>query len=283
MSFLCFLFLMNTQNTPIGNKRKISLWLYAITVLIIFLLSFVPQLVTGTSPYTIAFTSALPPSAEHLCGTDYLGRDVLSRTIIGGRLSILIGLISRIASVVVGLTVGLMAGLSGTLLRRTIDFLIEVFLSIPALLLALALAMVLGEGSFTIFAAITVGTWAPVARFFSTRVSQLESAEFITAAKALGAGKMRIALIHIIPSLLPSLIPITSTGIATSIMLESTLSFLGLGGAKTLFELPSWGLLIQEGSRVIFDAPWMLIPPSIFLSITILCFNRIGDVLAEKE
>lgn len=264
------------------RNQRFSLWIYSATVLIIFSLSFVPSYVACSSPYAIAFTSALPPSWEHLFGTDYLGRDVLARTLAGGRIAILIGVISRIASVLVGLAVGLAAGLSGPWLRRAIDFFIEVFLSIPALLLAMALAMVLGEGSLTIFAAIVIGTWAPVARFFSTRVSQLESSDFILAAKALGARKSRIALVHIIPSLSPSLIPIMSTGIATSIMLESTLSFLGLGGVGTLYDLPSWGLMIQEGSRVIFDAPWMLIAPSIFLSVTILCFNQIGDTIAEK-
>lgn len=257
--------------------------MYTGVALIIFLLSFAPERIANFSPYQIAFTGALPPSVEHPFGTDYLGRDVLSRTLVGARLSIFIGVISRIASVAIGLAIGLMAGLSGRFLRRGIDFFIEVFLAIPALLLALALAMVMGESGSTIFIAIIIGTWAPVARFFSTRVAQLEESDFILAAKSLGASKLRIALVHIIPSLMPSLIPLTSTGIATSIMLESTLSFLGLGGVGALHDLPSWGVMIQEASRVIFDAPWMLIPPSVFLSAAILCFNRIGDLLSEKN
>ncbi len=264
-------------------KRSASLRVYSITVLIIFLLSFAPERIMRTSPYKIAFTGACAPSIEHPCGTDFLGRDVLARTMAGGRLSIFFGVISRIASMGIGLAIGCIAGLSGQFLRRAIDFFIEVFLSIPALLLALALAMVMGESGSTIFFAIIIGTWAPVARFFSTRVAQLEGAEFILAAKSLGASKFRIALVHIIPSLMPSLIPLMSTGIATSIMLESTLSFLGLGGVGALYDLPSWGVMIQEGSRVIFDAPWMVIPPSLFLSATILCFNRIGDIFADMN
>lgn len=265
------------------RNKKISLWIYSGLVLIIFLLSFTPQRIAGSSAYQIAFTGALPPSIAHPCGTDYLGRDVLARTLAGGRLSIFIGLISRLASVAIGLAIGLAAGLSGQFFRRAIDFFIEVFLSIPALLLALALAMVMGESGGTIFIAIIIGTWAPVARFFSTRVAQLQTADYILAAQALGASKMRIALVHLIPALMPSLIPLMSTGIATSIMLESTLSFLGLGGVGALYDLPSWGVMIQEGSRVIFDAPWMLIPPSVFLSAVILCFNRIGDILADNN
>ncbi len=273
---------MNGTSFTSRRKKRVSLWIYSGFALLIFLLSFAPECIAPSSPYHIAFTGALPPSIEHPFGTDYLGRDVLSRTLAGGRLSIFIGLVSRIASMGLGLAIGLAAGLSGRFFRRTIDFFIEVFLAIPALLLALALAMVMGESSITIFVAIIIGTWAPVARFFSTRVAQLEESDFILAAKALGASKLRIALAHIIPSLMPSLIPLMSTGIATSIMLESTLSFLGLGGVGSLHDLPSWGVMIQEGSRMIFDAPWMLIPPSVFLSAAILCFNRIGDLVAEN-
>ncbi len=274
---------MNGTSFTSRRKKRVSLGIYSGAALIIFLLSFAPECFAPSSPYRISFTGATPPSFEHPCGTDYLGRDVLSRTLAGGRLSIVIGVISRITSMGLGLAIGLAAGLSGRFLRRTMNFFIEVFLAIPALLLALALAMVMGESSITIFVAIIIGTWAPVARFFSTRVAQLEESDFILAAKALGASRLRIALVHIIPSLMPSLIPLMSTGIATSIMLESTLSFLGLGGVGALHDLPSWGVMIQEGARVIFDAPWMLIPPSVFLSASILCFNRIGDLVAEKE
>lgn len=248
-----------------------------------FLVSFVPELITGHSPHTIALTGAQPPSCQHLFGTDYLGRDVLSRTLAGGRLSFLIGTIARMLSVAIGITIGFIAGFSSKLVHRTINFFIEIFLSIPALLFALTLAMVLGESSSTIFIAIVVGTWAPVARFFSTYINNLTSAEYVIAARAIGAHPLRIAFTHILPALMPSLLPTLSTGIATSIMLESTLSFLGIGGVGTLYELPSWGVMIQEGSRVIFDAPWMIIPPSIFLTIAIFCFNRIGDAFSEHK
>ncbi|HPQ54894.1 MAG TPA: ABC transporter permease subunit, partial [Spirochaetota bacterium] len=127
--------------------------------------------------------------------------------------------------------------------------------------------------------AIAVGTWAPVARFVSTKALEIYGKDFVTSARALGAGHFRIAFRHILPSLMPLLIPLTTTGIATSIMMESTLSFLGLAGGGSISTVPSWGLMIQEGSKFIFDAPWIILPPSILLSILILCFNQIGDTI----
>ncbi|MCX7680259.1 MAG: ABC transporter permease [Spirochaetes bacterium] len=265
------------------KKKQFTIAIYSGIVIVLFVVSFFPEHITGYPPHKISFTGALPPSFNHLAGTDYLGRDILSRTIAGARLSFVIGAISRISSVAIGLVIGIIAGMSPPLFRQSINFFIEVFLSIPALILALTLAMVLGESRSTIFIAIVVGTWAPVARYFSTYVANIRVAEHILSAHAIGAHPIRIALFHIFPVLLPSLIPLVSTGIASSIMLESTLSFLGIGGVGTLYELPSWGVMIQEGSRVIFDAPWMLIAPSIFLTTVIICFNRIGDAFETQK
>jgi ABC-type dipeptide/oligopeptide/nickel transport system permease subunit len=263
------------------NSKKKSLYAYSALLLAILLLSLVPEFFTGKSPYAITFTGAVPPGKEHLLGTDFLGRDILARTLIGGRVSIVIGVLARLGSVLIGLAVGILAGLGGRMARGTINAVVEVFLSIPSLLLALALVMVLGEGFSTVIIAIVAGTWAPVARFIAVRVAELRHEDFITAARALGARESRVAVVHIIPSLFPLLLPLVTTGIATSIMLESTLSFLGLGGGASLGDLPSWGMMIQEGSRFIFDAPWIIIPPSVMLSALILCFNQIGDKLAE--
>lgn len=261
--------------------KKKAIRVYGALIIAILLVSLVPELIAGKSPYAISFTGAVPPGREHLLGTDFLGRDILARTLIGGRVSIVIGVLSRLGSVLIGLTVGVMAGLGGRMARGSINAVVEVFLSIPSLLLALALAMVLGEGGLTVIVAIVAGTWAPVARAVSVRAAELKHEDFVVAARALGARESRVAVHHVIPALLPLLLPLTTTGIATSIMLESTLSFLGLGGGASLGDLPSWGMMIQEGSRFIFDAPWIIIPPSILLSVLILCFNQVGDKLAE--
>jgi len=272
---------MNLAAPKAMNAKKKSILAYGAVIALIVLVSLVPELIAGKSPYAITFTGAVPPGREHLLGTDFLGRDILARTLIGGRMSLLIGVLSRLASVAVGLAVGIVAGLAGKAARGPINAGVEVFLSIPSLLLALALAMVLGEGILTVIIAIVAGTWAPVARAVAVKVEELEKEDFITAARALGARESRVAVHHIIPSLMPLLLPLATTGIATSIMLESTLSFLGLGGGASLGDLPSWGMMIQEGSRFIFDAPWIIVPPSVMLSVLILCFNQVGDTLAE--
>ena len=260
-------------------KKNHRIAAYSIIILLIAAASLIPETLSGLSPYTIQFSGARPPGGDHLLGTDYLGRDILSRTLIGGRISIVIGVFARFASIIIGLMVGLLGALSPAAVRGAVNSVTEVFLAIPSLLLAMALAMVLGEGYATIIIAIAVGTWATVARFVSTKALDISGKDFVTSARALGAGQFRIAFSHIIPSLMPLLIPLTTTGIATSIMMESTLSFLGLAGGGSISAVPSWGLMIQEGSKFIFDAPWIILPPSILLSILILCFNQIGDII----
>ena len=253
---------------------------YLATILIITLSSFFAEEISGYSPFKIHFFGALPPGEGHLLGTDFLGRDILSRTLIGGRISVVIGIVARLGSVILGLLIGIIVGLSSRGIRPVLNGIVEVFLSIPSLLLALALTVSLGEGFRTIIIAIVIGTWAPVARFVSMRVVQIKNEDYVLSARAIGSDNIRIVISSILPALIPSLLPIITTGIATSIMMESTLSFLGMGGASSIDTIPSWGLMIQEGSRFIFEAPWIILPPSIILMILILCFNQIGDKLS---
>lgn len=223
------------------------------------------------------------PCLHHPFGTDFLGRDILSRTISAAWISIVIGVLSRIISVVIGLAAGfLAAGLPGYA-ARCVDTFVEVFMAIPALLLAMALSVVMGERYLTIFVAIAAGTWAPVARFTSVQVREISGREYVTAAGALGAPRRRIVFRYILPAFLPTLVPTITNGIATAIMIESTLSFLGLGGGMTASQTPTWGKLINEGSKFIFDAPWLIVPPSVFLTGIVLVFNRIGDIISDRS
>lgn len=267
-----------------NRMKKINnqIILYLSLIALIIISSLLPEAISGHSPFAVDLSGCTPPGKDHIFGTDFLGRDILSRTLIGGRISIIIGLFARLGSILLGLSVGLLIGLSNKNFRYILNSIVEVFLSIPALLLAMGLAVVLGEGQLTIVIAIVVGTWAPVARFISTRVVEIQARDYVFSARAVGIGRMREIYFYIIPALMPILLPLLTTGIATSIMMESTLSFLGLGGGSSLGDVPSWGLMIQEGSRFIFDARWMIIPPSIFLMILILSFNRIGDLLSSE-
>jgi peptide/nickel transport system permease protein len=256
--------------------KNISKYIYMTIIFVLIISSIFAEEISGRSPYTVEFSGASVPGKNHLLGTDFLGRDILSRTLIGGRVSIVIGVIARSGSVLLGLVAGLLMGLSGKSVRSMLNGITDIFIAIPSLLLAMGLAVSMGEGIHIIVIAIIAGTWAPVARFVSTKVLEIKNHEYVDSAKVIGAGRFRIVLLYIIPELLPILLPVLTTGIASSIMLESTLSFLGLAG-KGLNSHPSWGLMIQEGSRYIFDAPWIIIPPSLILTILILCFNALGD------
>jgi ABC-type dipeptide/oligopeptide/nickel transport system permease subunit len=225
----------------------------------------------------------LSPSPQHIFGTDFLGRDILSRTLCAAWISIVIGVLTRFISVAIGLAAGFLAASLPGYGARCINTFIEVFMAIPALLLAMALSVVMGESYLTIFVAIAAGTWAPVARFTSVQVLEISRRDYVTACRALGASRMRIACSHILPAFLPTLIPTITSGIATAIMIESTLSFLGLGGGMTASQVPTWGKLINEGSKFIFDAPWLIIPPAVLLTLVVIVFNRIGDIIADRS
>lgn len=264
-------------------KKNKAIYIYTAIVILIIIAAFLPEQISGYSPYAIDFSGASAPGRGHLFGTDFLGRDILSRTLIGARISILIGLLARLGAVIAGMIIGVFIGMSGRKIRPVFNGIVEVFLSIPALLLAIGLSVSMGEGYRIIILAIAAGTWAPVARFVAVQVAEIRNYDFVSSAVVIGAGKYRIITCYILPSLLPLLLPLLTTGIATSIMLESTLSFLGLAGTSSLESLPSWGLMIQEGSKFLFDAPWMIIPPSLALTIFILCFNSIGDRLVSDD
>ena len=264
-------------------KKNAAVLIPSAIIMIIAAASIFAHELSGHSPFAIDLKGASPPGFPHLLGTDFLGRDILSRTLIGGRISILIGVIARLGSVIFGLIIGLSSGMSSRKVRPLFDGIVEVFLAIPSLLLAMGLAVVLGEGYTAIVIAIIAGTWAPVARFTSIKVIEINNRDYVTSARVIGAGYMRIAAVYIIPQLIPVLLPILTTGIATSIMMESTLTFLGLAGSASIDTVPSWGQMIQEGSKFIFDAPWLILPPSIILMVLILCFNIIGDKIAAEK
>ncbi len=262
------------------NKYK-SIYIYISLIIVIILSSIFAEEVSGYSPFAVGFSGACSPGSGHILGVDFLGRDILSRTLIGGRVSIVIGILARSGSVFVGLVIGLFIGFSGSIVRQMLNGIIDIFIAIPSLLLAMGLAVSIGEGYEIIVMAIVAGTWAPIARFVSVQVMEIKKHDYVSSARIIGARRARIIIFYIIPGLMPLLLPVFTTGIASSIMLESTLSFLGLAGTG-LNSAPSWGLMIQEGSKYIFDAPWIIIPPSIALTIIILCFNAAGDRFAHN-
>ena len=222
--------------------------------------------------------SPLPPSAQFLLGTDLLGRDLLSRLIYGARTSLLIGVIANGISVIVGAALGITAGYVrggiGNLIMRFTDLM----MAFPALLLAIALAAIFEPSLWIVAMVIAMVNWVQIARVLYTETTALAESEFILAVRGLGASGPRILLKHILPHLLPTILVWSTLGIATTVLLEATLSFLGVGVRPPT---PSWGNIIFENESYLSSAPWLVISPGLAIIALALSCNLLGDSLRD--
>lgn len=221
----------------------------------------------------------LPPSAQFLLGTDTLGRDLLSRLIYGARTSLLIGLVANGTAVLIGLAVGVLAGyfsgLFGSVLMRFTDLMT----AFPALLLAIVLAALLKPSLWIVAMVIAMVNWVQVARIGYTETRSLAERDFILAERAMGAGNVRILALHILPHLVPTAIVWGTLGIATTVLLEATLSFLGIGVQPPE---PSWGNIVFESQSYFQSSPWLVFFPGAAILATALSFNLVGDALRDR-
>lgn len=220
----------------------------------------------------------IPPGAKFLFGTDTLGRDLFSRLLFGARTSLIIGLVANGVAVAIGLLVGIVAGymrgLFGTILMRFTDLM----MAFPALLLAIVLAALLKPSLWIVAMVIALVNWVQVARIVYTETRGLVERDFIMAERSLGAGHGRILFLHILPHLFPTAIVWGTLGIATTVLLEATLSFLGVGVQPPE---PSWGNIIFESQSYFQDAPWLVFIPGAIILLTALAFNLVGDALRD--
>ncbi|MFB2551311.1 ABC transporter permease [Ensifer soli] len=220
----------------------------------------------------------MPPGDAFLLGTDTLGRDLFSRLLYGARTSLVIGLLANGVAVAIGLLVGITAGylrgLAGNLLMRFTDLM----MAFPALLLAIVLAAILRPSLLIVAMVIALVNWVQVARIVYTETRGLVERDFIMAERALGAGHARILFHHILPHLVPTAIVWGTLGIATTVLLEATLSFLGIGVQPPQ---PSWGNIIFESQSYFQAAPWLVFFPGAVILLTALAFNLVGDALRD--
>jgi peptide/nickel transport system permease protein len=220
----------------------------------------------------------MPPGGPFLLGTDTLGRDLLSRMLFGARTSLLIGLVANGVAVAIGLLVGITAGylrgFAGNMLMRLTDLM----MAFPALLLAIVLAALLKPSLWIVAMVIALVNWVQVARIVYTETRGLVERDFILAEKSLGAGHGRILFLHILPHLIPTAIVWGTLGIATTVLLEATLSFLGIGVQPPN---PSWGNIIFESQSYFQAAPWLVFFPGAVILLTALAFNLVGDALRD--
>ncbi|SFK59663.1 ABC transporter permease [Falsiroseomonas stagni] len=219
-----------------------------------------------------------PPSALHWFGTDENGRDVLSRLIWGARASLMAGVISVLGAVLIGVPIGLLAGLAGGWVDATISRIADAMLSVPFLILAIALAAFLGPALENAMIAIAITASPVFVRLARGMALDAKSTDWVEASRALGNPPWRIAFVHVLPNIIPPLLVQSTLAIAEAIIAEASLSFLGLGQQPPA---PSWGSMLNSAQRFLDGAPWLAIAPGAAIFIVVLAFNLVGDGLRD--
>jgi peptide/nickel transport system permease protein len=218
-------------------------------------------------------------SREHPLGTDKLGRDLLSRIIYGGRVSLLVGMATVTLSLTIGVAIGSFSGYFGGLVDQMLMRLVDILMAFPGILLAIAFTAVLGPGLDHVIVALCLIGWTGYARLVRGEILSLRERDFIHAARALGGRPKRIILRHLLPNLLPPLLIQATFGLAATVVAEGSLSFLGLGVEPPT---PSWGSMLNDGRQFLLVAPHLTTYPGLALMITVLALNLVGDALQER-
>ncbi len=259
-------------------RRKGAIFGLVVIALFVLVAVFAPLI----SPYDPAAQSwtlvRKPPSWSHWLGTDDVGRDILSRIIFGARASLLAGVISVCIAVSIGVPLGLMAGYLGGLVDGVLSRLTDAMLAIPYLILAIALAAFLGPSLGNAMIAIGITATPVFVRLTRGQVLAVKVEDYIEAARAVGNPPWRIALVHILPNILPALLVQGTLAIAAAIIAEASLSFLGLGQQPPE---PSWGSMLNSAQRFLANAPWMAVWPGLAIFLTVVSFNLLGDGLRD--
>lgn len=240
-------------------------------------------------PYTLPWpydaidwdhVEAMPPNMElgHYLGTDSVGRDLLARTLVGGRVSLMVGVLATLVALFIGVTVGAIAGFIGGRVDQLLMRLVDLLYSVPLTFFVIILMVMFGRNFILMFLAIGAVEWLTMARIVRGQTLSLKSKEFIEAARASGGSTAGIILRHIVPNVLGVVIVYVTLTIPQVILLESFLSFLGLGVQEPL---TSWGVLLNEGAAELEVNPQTLIVPAVFMTATLFCFNFLGDGLRD--
>ncbi len=265
----------------LGNARHNPLAATGVVFVVVFVIFaiFAPW-IAPQDPAAIDLPSRLNSvSGAHWFGTDELGRDILSRTIYGARISMLVGSCVVLTSLGLGLIVGSIAGYYGGGIDRFVNvILMNAFLSFPGILIAIAFVAFRGPGIFNLVVALSLGGWVGYARLVRGQVLAAREREFVEAARALGASDLRIVVRHILPNIIQPVIVQAAIGMAGAILAEATMSFLGLGVPPPT---ASWGTMLNDGRAHLFDAPHLVLFPALAVMLAVLSFNFIGDALRD--
>ena len=245
--------------------------------LVVIIAAFAP-LIYPSSPWSMVARPFLPPMTDGmLLGTDTLGRDIASGVFHGARISVMIGLVSTAVALLIGVTIGACAGYFGGVIEGALMRITEFFQTIPSFALAIVLVAIFQPSIYSIVFAISVVSWPPVARIVRSEMLTLRTREFVQAAILQGQSTQDIILKQMLPNAMSSIVVMSSLMVASAILLESSLSFLGLGDPNVM----SWGYMIGSTRTVLRQAWWMSFFPGVAIMITVLAFNLIGEGLSD--
>ena len=258
------------------NKLALFSLIYIISLVVIALVT--PFIAPYDYAYQDLAIGASPPSADHLLGTDTLGRDLLTRMMYGSRISLMVGFLATSVALVIGVIWGTIAGFAGGKVDAIMMRIVDTLYGIPFIILIILLMVIFGRNLILLFLAIGAVEWLTMARIVRSQVLNLSKQEFILSAEAMGVNKSSIVFRHLIPNAMGPVIVYATLTVPQIMLLESFLSFLGLGVQPPL---SSWGLLIRDGAVSMEEYWWLLIFPSLAFSLTLFSLNFIGDGLRD--
>lgn len=261
------------------NAAKTTLLISGIYILMIALLALLASVLAPHDPLEVDGLNVLaPPSSQHLLGTDEFGRDILSRLLYGAQPSLIVAAGAMLLSLVIGVTFGVIAGYSSGIVEQIIMRMVDTLLTFPPILLAMVVVGFLGAGVTNLIIVIGILYSTTFARLTYASALQVKENEYVLAAAALGASHFRLIRFHILPNIMAVVIVQSSLTVAAVILLESGLSFLGLGVVPPT---PSWGLMVGAARGYMFQSPWYVIFPSLVVALTVLAVNTFGDALRD--
>ena len=261
-----------------ARENKLAVFSAAVILLFVLGAIFAPLLTRYSFDEMDLMNRLSAPSAAHLCGTDEGGRDILTRMFYGSRVSLLVGVVPTILSMVIGAVLGAAAGFLGGKADAVIMRLADIMLAFPSMLLAMVIMYVLGDGLINVFLTLALVNWASVARIVRSETLRLKEMDYVDAARVIGVKRSVIIRRHILPNCIPTLLVLFTLDVPSAILTESSLSFLGLG-----IQPPSasWGLMVNTGRQFLYNAPWVSLVPSGAIMLIVLAFNFLGDGLRD--
>ena len=270
---------MKNRRIELVKQRFISdkgMWL-AVTYLLFIIVIAVGIKFTDLDPNTMNLQKMLAaPDEVNIFGTDELGRDYLTRVIYGARVSLLVGVLAMITSVTIGVVVGMVAGYFGGIIDSILMRLVDVFCAVPWIIMVTVVSLLFKKGLASIVIVIGCFGWMEISRLVRTETMAAKTKEYVHYAELIGVPKWKIMLLHILPAIFPTIITAATGAIANAIMVESSMSFLGIGIQAPM---SSWGTLLQMAQKTLGKAPHMAILPGVLIICTICAFNKLGDLL----